>query len=160
MGKNLIIVVIIALAVLGGFVFLVGMGEDSAVPGALEETTNVLEEKRGEAIQKRNEALQKSNTARIALMVDDWFIASGSYINFLTNQANKTAVDNLIAEWEQQAEVGVKYNVFTTANNFVVKTKYAKDEEFYCIDPDNLNKVVNIADNNFSSTVDCNGNPL
>jgi hypothetical protein len=152
MKKSIIIVVIIAILVLGLFIWI---GQSKP----LDNTLSNLQAEKSASLVKMLDTVLNSATLNIFIAVDDFYQKNTTTL-FEKDTASLDKIDSYIAGIKNKQDIDVGYSVYSTKTNFVVKTMEKGGNNFYCLDTVNTESVKpiiieTVAD--FTKTTDCKG---
>ena len=151
MKKSIIIVVIIALIILGFFVW-VGQSRP------LDKTLSNLQAERSVAQEKLKDNVLNVATLDIVLMADDYYQKNPTGV-FEKDANSINKVNNYLAGIKSERGIDVEYFVYSTKTNYVVKTRAKDATNFYCLDPatESVNPTIVESATAFKATTDCKG---
>ncbi len=154
MKKSIIIVVVIAVAILGLFVWI---GQTKP----LDKTINNLQAERSVVQEKMKDAVLNGATLNIVIMADDYYQKNPTGI-FEKDTSSIAKVNNYLAGIKNERGIEVEYFVYSTKTNYVVKTRAKGVTNFYCLDTttESVKPTIINLETDFNSANDCKGVPL
>ncbi|MEK7568892.1 MAG: hypothetical protein AAB497_02165 [Patescibacteria group bacterium] len=156
MKKSIVIVVVIAVVILGFFVWV---GQSKPLDKTLDKTISDLRVAKSVVLEKLKEAILNETTLQIGVSVDGYYQKNNTGV-FEKDTDSLTKIDNYLAGLKNNRGIDVEYFVHSTKTNYVVKTKEKGANNFYCLDTTTESVkpvVVEIVNNNFIATTGCNG---
>ena len=151
MKKSIIIVVVIAVAILGLFVWI---GQTKP----LDKTINNLQAERSVVQEKMKDAVLNGATLNIVIMADDYYQKNPTGI-FEKDANSVSKVNNYLTGIKNERGLDVEYFVYSTKTNYVVKTRAKGASNFYCMDSttESVKPTIVESTNSFMTTTDCKG---
>lgn len=152
MKKSIIIVVVIAVVVLGLFIWI---GQSKP----LDKTLNNLQAEKSANLVKMLDAVLNGATLNIFIAVDDFYQKNTTTL-FEKDTASIDKINSQIANIKNTRGVDVEYFVYSTKTNFVVKTMAKGGNNFYCLDTvytESVKPIVVETVADFAKSTDCKG---
>ncbi len=154
MKKAIIIVVVIALLILGAFIWL-----NQAKP--LDKAINNLQQEKSANLVKMQDASLKSATLKLVIMAEDYYAKNPTGV-FEKDNNSITQINSYFTGVKSQFGIDIDYFIYSTKTNYVVKTKAKDANSFYCLDSisQEVQPTITESITNFTTTTDCSGAPL
>lgn len=151
MKKSIIIVIVIAVGILGLFIWI---GQSKP----LDKTLNNLQAEKAANLEKMKDAVLNGATLNIVIMGDDYYQKNPTGI-FEKDTASISKINNYLAGIKSDRGIDVEYFVHSTKTNYVVKVRAKGASNFYCLDTttESVKPTVIESTNDFMATTDCKG---
>ena len=151
MKKSIVIVVVIAVVILGLFVWI-------GASKPLDKTINNLQAQKSVALEKMQDAVLNGATLNIVIAADDYYQKNPTGV-FEKDAASIAKVDNYIAGIKNERNIDVEYYVHSSKTNYVVKTRAKGASNFYCLDTttESVKPTIIESTTDFMATSDCKG---
>jgi len=151
MKKSIIIVVVIAVVILGLFVWI---GQSKP----LDKTLENLQAAKSAGLEAMKAAVLNEATLNIALAADSYYQKNPTGV-FEKDTDSMNKINNYLAGKNSQYQIDVEYFIHSTKTNYVVKTRAKGASNFYCFDTttQQTKPIVVESVNDFTATTDCYG---
>ena len=149
MKKSIIIVVIVAVVILGLFIW---------IGRSFDKTQNNFKVEKSVALGKMKEAVLNGATVNIVIMADDYYQKNSTGI-FEKDNVSINKVNSYLAGIKSERRIDVEYFVHSSKTNYVVKTRAKGDSNFHCLDTTTESVKPTIVESvtDFMATTDCKG---